>query len=436
MSRASTDKTLKIPTDSTDVKSDEPESGGFNLIWIGQALSQTGSSLTGLAIILWLKENFDSGLLIGTYFLISTLISAIVGLFSGSLADYFRRDRLLAVVDAAGALVLGATWLLAAASPAPTTMAAALLVARILLSVTSVIRSSALVALIPELVPGNRLLAANSTTSSARQISSIFAELLGGVLFVSLGLKALLLFDAASYLVAVASTLLMMSRYRRAVASPSNTPGSSQKSLRGIMDSSLEGFRYVRGQPGLMLLATSMTLINVFYSPVVVVIPFLVADTYGLPGAWYGYVSGCISIGILLGSLFPRYLATKGRYHVLMPTALAVICGVFLAMSFNRNAEFLLVLFVMLGAQVGLFNLLYTTAIQERVPSEFHGRVWSVTFSIGFLAGPLAKGGAGFLIDQLRHQSHLLLVFLACGIAASTMTIYTRQSLRDFLRGA
>ena len=292
-----------------------------------------------------------------------------------------------------------------------------------------------MVALIPELVPSSRLLAANSTTSSARQISSILAELLGGVLYVALGLKALLLFDAASYLVAVASTGLMMSRYRRIVAPASGVQASSRKSLRGVIDVSLEGFRYIRGQPGLLLLATSMTLINVFYSPVVVVIPFLVADTYGLPGAWYGYVSGCISIGIFLGSLFPRFLATKGRYHVLMPAALAMICGVFLAMSINRNAEVLLALFVMLGAQVGLFNLLYTTVIQERVPSEFHGRMWSVTFSIGFLAGPLAKGAAGYLIDILHHQSHLLLVFLACGIAASTMAIYTRDSMKNFLRG-
>lgn len=426
---------MEIPTTLADEKTGDSESGGFNLIWIGQALSQTGSSLTGLAIILWLKENFDSGLLIGTYFLISTLISAIVGLFSGSFADYFRRDRLLTLVDLAGAMILGATWLLAAASPAPTMMAATLLVARVLLSVTSVIRSSALVALIPELVPGSRLLAANSTTSSARQLSSIFAELLGGVLYVALGLKALLLFDAVSYLLAVASTVLMMSRYRRVVAPRSNTHGFSQKILRGIFDSSLEGFRYIRGQPGLLLLATSMTLINVFYSPVVVVIPFLVADTYGLSGAWYGYVSGCISLGILLGSLFPRFLATKGRYHVLMPTALATICVVFLAMAINRNAEVLLALFVILGAQVGLFNLLYTTVIQERVPSEFHGRMWSVTFSIGFLAGPLAKGAAGYLIDRLHHQSHLLLIFLACGIAASIMAIYTRDNLKNFLRG-
>ena len=158
------------------------------LLTAGQAVSQFGSSLTNVAFIFWIKEHFNSGTVMGIFFLAATLSAACMSLVAGPVIDRWIKVRLLIVMDVIAAVVMVA--LIVAFSLTWTGIAALTVVVcgKVLLSLLYGLRQPAFSAAIGEINVEPDFSRANSIFYSGRQLAIILSEAASGLVYVSLGL--------------------------------------------------------------------------------------------------------------------------------------------------------------------------------------------------------------------------------------------------------
>src|SRR4051812_35695329 len=201
----------------------------FRLLYIGQAVSLTGSMLTYVAIpyqvYVLTGSTFVVGLL-GFASLAPLLVTALVG---GALADARDRRRLVLTADAtllalSGVLLVNAL-LGQARGWVPFLVAAGM-------SAAGGLQRPPLDALVPRLVTREELPAASALESLRGNVAQIAGPAAAGILIASAGLAATYAVDVASFVVSLAALARM-----RAVPPP---PDAAPPSLARIV----EGWRY------------------------------------------------------------------------------------------------------------------------------------------------------------------------------------------------
>ncbi|MBX3022636.1 MAG: MFS transporter [Bdellovibrionales bacterium] len=399
---------------------------GVILLTVGQAVSQFGSSLTNIALVFWIKNHFNSGTALGLFYLSATLSAALISLAAGPLIDRFPKLRLLVVSDlvAAGVmLMLCIAFLLLTPNMWSLT---AVFVGKILLSILYGIRQPALGASIYEVTDEDTRQSSNSIFSSGRQLAMILSESVSGVLYAALTLPQVMGLDLATYL--AAAILVAM------IAKRTGTPIFPSGGVRsGFRPSLAEGWRFVRDQKGLLALALSVLVINVFYSPFVVWTPFLIEDVLQMSTVWFGYATAAVSLGILLGSNGGWFKAFNTFHRWVYFGILISLGTTFLAVGLTKSAPIVVGLFFTMGVLTGAFNVKLMGMIQACVEPQFHGRVFSLLFGIGFLLGPAAKALSGILVDMMDKRVDVL--FTASGISLMITAIVLSRvpSLNVFL---
>ena len=127
-------------------------------------------------------------------------------------------------------------------------------------------------AAIPDLVPKDKVTAANSFDQGSLQLSNLVGHSLGGVLYRFLGPPALFLIDGITYLLsALSESFIRLPPAERSAEDGTSSWYSYRRDL-------LDGLHYVwqhRGMRDFLILAA---LVNFFAMPLLVLMPFLVSD--------------------------------------------------------------------------------------------------------------------------------------------------------------
>lgn len=172
----------------------------FVLLWQGQLVSHLGNQAFLIATSLYLMERTGSAGLVAGAMMAATMPLVVAGPFGGTVADRYSRRSILIWADflrAAAIGLLGAILLWhPPAMPSPVLPILAVAAFNGFLSALFV---PAFQALVPDLVPSDRLPAANSVNQVSAQTSTLVSQALGGVSYVVWGPGPLLLFDALSF---------------------------------------------------------------------------------------------------------------------------------------------------------------------------------------------------------------------------------------------
>src|SRR5436305_9496145 len=135
----------------------------FFLLWQGQTVSQLGNQAFMIAIAFWLKEDTNSATLIGLLMTVSTLPGVLLAPFGGTYADRHSRIRILIACDVlAGLAVLAQGLAMHQSWLSVHGLIVLLLFVAIFDGDMRALFMPALKSAIPDLVPGERLAAANS----------------------------------------------------------------------------------------------------------------------------------------------------------------------------------------------------------------------------------------------------------------------------------
>jgi len=178
----------------------------FRKLWIGQAISQIGSNITGVGLpltaVLVLKASpLQMGFLSGA----GAAAVLIFGLFAGAWVDRLRRRPILIAADLGRAVVLGIPL---AAMLHRLTIGDLYLVA-VASSILTVLFDVAYQAYLPSLIARENILTGNSRLALTESIAQIAGPGIAGILVQLITAPMAMLFDAASFVCSAISVWLI-----------------------------------------------------------------------------------------------------------------------------------------------------------------------------------------------------------------------------------
>jgi len=361
----------------------------FRALWIGQLISVFGDRFTYLALLALAVERArnpsNPAAELSIIPVVSFLPAILFSPWIGALVDGWNTRLVLIASDAArGATVL----LLIPAAAAGGLPAAFALV--FLLYVANAFFLPARSAILPDLVPADRLTEANSLATLAGVIATIAGSLAAGALVERLGWRIGFALDALTYFISV----IALAWIRPPARLPRPTrPPSAGGAYRALWNDVREGARLAMGSRVALVAIGAVVLLWMAGGALHVALPLLLERRGGGVVSGVGTILAATAAGMVVGTLALAALgggrSAWGRTAVGL--AGAGICVALFAASRGWAAD----LGAAFGAGLFVSVLLVTTeaAIQGAIPIEARARVFALR---DFAARFLVLGAAGF----------------------------------------
>ena len=374
----------------------------FWRFFAGQTTSNLGSSVTLFALPLLVYELTGSALNLGITTAASFLPFLLFGLPIGAWVDRVDRKRLMIAVDVLRALVIVSIPILAGADALRVEW---VYLVAFLNATLTIAFDAAEFAAIPSLVGGGDLITANGRIQASYASAQIAGPLLAGGLAGIMAIEAVLLIDAASFLISAVA----LAAIRRSF----NVAAGVGRVTSGIRRDVVEGLGYVLRHPVLRSISLMMALINFVGITVSAQLVLFAKDRFVASDLQVSllYVAG--SAGTVLLSLAAGPLRRRARFA---PVALgAVVLNGLLTVAMALSPYFWLVLplqAVFAGTAI-LFNINTGSLRQAIVPNQLLGRVMSIAMVLASAASPLGALLGGWAIEQ---TGDVALVYAAIGV--------------------
>jgi len=382
--------------DPTLKQTPEPWKRNITFFLISQQCSIFGSSVASFAIIWYITLETSSGVAMTAVTIAAFLPQIITSLFAGVWADRYNRKLLIIIPDlfiAASTLILVVLfWLGIQSIPM-------LIVISAVRSFGSGVQMPSVLAIVPQLVPSEKLVRINGINSTLNSILLLASPAVAGMLLGGLGIEFALLADVVTALLAVGFMTFLSMPPRNTTAIPENT---------GALKDILDGFRYTRSHPFLMRLMIIYAIVYVLITPAAFLTPLYVERTFG-PEVWKLTMNEITwSAGMLLGGI---YVALKGSFN--NKFFVMFVCTASFGLTFGLlgvapNFTVYLIILVVAGLFMPAYSAADTVLIQENVAEHMMGRVFSLVQIIGSIAMPLGMLIFGPLADIISLQFILI----------------------------
>lgn len=404
----------------------------FLLLWGGQAVSQLGNQAYSLAMMFWLMEKTGSASLMGLVMMFSSLPALLLSPFGGAFADRHSRIRIIVISDMIAGFALAsltvAMWLV---PERVNLLIGGLFVVATTLGLIRSFFMPAVAATIPELVPREKLVGANSLNQLSIQAALFVGQATGGILYRLVGAPVLFLIDAVSFFLSAGSTSLVRAKERKRDLGPERTASEVFRSYRRDL---AEGFRYVWKYKGFRYFLGAASLMNFLLMPVTVLFPFYVSLYLGKGSEWYGFLVAALSLGTVCAFLIASALRLQGP-----PRAWTILGGMLLAPCLYGTLGYVSIPAVALagcfgfGLALGIVNVNLMTIAQSSTPTELRGRVMGLVAALSGGLVPLGMALGGFAGDLTNKN--VPLVYSICGALTVIVILSTcfRRDTREYL---
>ena len=369
-----------------------------------QTISLFGSSIVGYAIIWYITLETSSGSIMTITILCTFLPQVLISLFAGVWADRYSRKKLIIYSDL---FISISTLALAAFFMSGMTTLYLIYLASIVRSIGAGIQAPAVGAILPQIVPVEKLTRVNAINGTINSVMLLLAPAVGGLLLATAGFVYALLFDVVTGLVAIVIISFLKMEGGR-------IPREAVSMIKDLQ----RGVKYARENVLIKYLLLFYCLIFFLITPAVFLTPLLVERSFG-SDVWRLTANELAwATGTLLGGIAVTIKGElKNRIYTMKVSCLGF--GVTIALM-GIAPNFVLYLFVMFIS--GIFMPFYSTAemvlIQENVEEQMLGRVFSIIQIIASVAMPVGMLVFGPLADLIKIEymmigTGLLQVFLA-----------------------
>ncbi len=266
-------------------------------------------------------------------------------------------------------------------------------------------------AAIPDLVPADLLVQANSLDQLARPLALALAgPALGGWLIGAWGPGSAFLLDGGTFAFSVAMLLAMGRSPRR--------QGKEMGTFR--LGEIAEGFRFVRRHVWLWATFTAATISYLlFMGPVEVLVPYLVKNSPGGTAGELGLIFAAGGVGALGAALVVGHRGMPRRHITVMYLCWAI--ATFSVAGYGLATAGWQLMAVSLGfhALETAGTIVWLTAKQRFVPASLLGRVSSLDWFISISLLPLSFGLAGWAAHIVGARTTLV----AAGLLGGCVTL-------------
>jgi MFS family permease len=283
----------------------------FARLWRANIVTVIGAQLTVVAVPAQIYSMTGSSAYVGLTGVFGLVPLVVFGLWGGALADAMDRRTLLVITTCGLILTSAGFWLQAALGAEDVWVLLTLFaVQQAFFAVNQPTRS----AVLPKLLPTEQLPAANSLSMTVMQAGGIAGPLIGGALIPVLGFSWLYLLDTVT-LFATLGAVVRLPRLpvEGAVASPG---------LRAVVD----GFRYLRHQPVLMMSFVVDIIAMVFGMPRAL-FPEMADVNFGGPsegGLAFALLFAAIPAGAVIGGVLSGWVSRVERQGLAVIVAIVV----------------------------------------------------------------------------------------------------------------
>ncbi len=381
-----------------------------------QMISLLGSSLVQYAIIWHITLSTSSGRMLTISTLCGFLPQILISLIAGAWIDRYDRKKLIMAADAAIAV---STLFLAVAFLAGYRFNWALFTVLAIRSAGTGIQSPAVNAIIPQIVPQEKLLKINGINSTLSSLMMFLSPAVSGAIMTIASLEVTLFIDVITAIIGISITAAI---YIRPYERTEKSEGSSLKEIR-------KGFSYLKENRFIKRLLVYQLLILFLISPSAFLTPLMVSRTFGLE-VWRLTASEMTySLGMVLGGLL---IASWGGFRKKINTTMLAGAVYGLLMIGLGNAPgFLCYLMcnTLIGITAPCYNGPITVTIQEKVEPHMQGRVFSFMQIATSCALPLGMVFFGPLADLISVQ--MLLSAAGFFVAGLTAAVWKQKYFKE-----
>jgi DHA3 family macrolide efflux protein-like MFS transporter len=379
------------------------------LFLTAQTISMFGSFLVQYAIFWHLTLTTKSGSVLALAAVFGFLPQAIVSIFAGVWADRVNRKIMIIAADASIALAtLGlAFFMLSGVSDLWL-----IFLVMALRSAGSGVQMPAVSALIPQIVPSDKLMRVNGISSSIQSAMGLLAPIAAAAVYANMSIVPIFFIDVVTAIIGVGIFAFI------AVPSLERVKSADKPSYFADLK---DGMTYIFSHD---LVRWIMGIFAVVFLLAVApsnLSPLVIARNFGSE-VWKLTVAEILfSVGMALGGIALATLAAKvNKITLIIVTS---ICFGFLsmAMGFAPNLIVFYSLFFVIGLLVPSFFTSAMTSLQETVEPERQGRVFGFVGIVISVAMPVGMAVLGPLADVFPVENLLvgsgLAMIIAVGLA-------------------
>jgi DHA3 family macrolide efflux protein-like MFS transporter len=361
----------------------------FVVIWLGQLVSTLGSGLTGFALGVWVYETTGSATLFAINMVVWVLPNVALSPLVGLLTDRWDRRLVMLLSDTGAGFCSSFVALMLLTGELEVWH---VYVAGFLNSGFGTFQWPAYSAATSLLVPKEHLGRAGGMTQIGEAISHLAAPAIAGGLYVSVGMKTILLIDVLTYLVALATLIAVRFPQPEATVEGQAGKGSFWKEAG-------YGWTYIRARPGLLGLLVVFAGLNFIVSTAHALYTPLMLDITTVDRL--GYINSVGGLGMLVGTLLmSAWGGPKRRVYGIFAAEMLVALttllfglGLSIPLMAVNSFWFLFAMPISNGCSQAIW--------QTKVVPDVQGRVFSIRRMIAYSIMPVAYALAGPLAERV-----------------------------------
>ncbi|MXX26223.1 MAG: MFS transporter [Caldilineaceae bacterium SB0668_bin_21] len=386
----------------------------FRYLWFGQIVSLLGDWFNLVASAALVGMLTQSGLAVGSLFVVRMLAPFLVSPIAGVVADRYNRKNVLIAADLIRAAVVlafllvrnpGDVWLLYTLTAVQMAM--------------SGFFDPAHTAILPDISNPRELGAVNALSSATWSVMLALGAALGGLFSGTFGMYPAFVLDTFTFL--LSAVLLAQIRM------PANLASAADRTVAAAFGQYLRGLRYLRAHLDVLVVALQKAVMALFFATAFQVLQVAIAQqvfTVGQGGGTsLGLMFGLTGVGSGLGPILARKLTGED------PRSLkeAIAYGYVLAIAgIIVTAPLLSLPMVLLGSFVrsigsGIIWVFSTHLLLQMVPDEVRGRVFASDFMFFYLGSALASSLVGAALDTTLTIPNIIWTMAAIGVAPTIL---------------
>ncbi|WP_412989299.1 MFS transporter [Pediococcus siamensis] len=363
-----------------------------------------GSGMLSFAIGLYILHRTGSALSMGVSLITGPLVSLVLTPFVGYVVDNFNHRFIMIIAQIAtsfGLLLFGFSFQLWPAQYYPE-----LIVLMIVLQITDNFLSTTLTASLVQLFKNEELQRVNSLNQSMSSLAAFLAPIIGALVYTLVAINVFAYIEIGFEVIALFTIAGL--RFKPTIQ-PDVTPETTAKPAETVWQNFRTGLQYLNHQSLLRILVISAATINFFFSALNVGEPYLLVTTLKLSNAQYGLTDSGFAVGMFVGGILLSLITLK-RHPVIISylgiialSVIIILAGVpeILGLSADLNAIYFILLNMLNGITLVVINTPLNTFMQQLIPQNMQGRIFSLQSTISMLLMPLGTLVFGYLFDQL-----------------------------------
>ena len=389
----------------------------FRFLWFGQIVSLLGDWFNLVASAALVGLLTQSGLAVGSLFVVRMLAPFVVSPITGVVADRYNRKYILIAADLVRATVVlgfllvrdaGDVWLLYTLTAVQLAL--------------SGFFDPAHTSILPDLANKRELGAMNAISSATWSVMLALGAALGGLFSGMWGMYPAFVLDALTFLLSAA--LLAQIRMPAKLAS-----AAAEKTVAAAVRQYFDGLRYLRAHPDILIVALQKATLALFLATAFQVIQVTIAQqvfTVGEGGGIsMGLMFGLTGVGSGLGPIVARKFTGDDARSLKKAIAVGYVIAI---AGVAVTAPLFSLPTVLLGSVVratgsGVIWVFSTQLLLQMTPDRVRGRVFASDFMFFYLCSALSSSVIGAALDTSLSISAI--IWGMAGLSVVPMVLWT-----------